>query len=339
MGVWWPEDRVTRSRWRRRPLPTKAVASVFGVLHDSGRQRHPVRESDGRTLTTEPCIPNSTPRSVCLLSARGRTRMDGGSGYTTWTYDDRGQVTEETKVINGAGTFKTQWSYDAIDRVVSMTYPGGSGGQLGEQVSYTYNAQGLFYSLSGSSTYVQSTSYDAPGRVELRVLGNDVLRWDPVYYPWTTANGRDCLQQLKAGTPSNPTSLQDLRYTYDAVGNVTRIEDWKAGSLQSHSFSYDDLDRLTYAGVSGGSGGLYSEGVSYYPDGNINAKGGLDYTYDPNHRHAVQKVVEPMFGSTVHSYTYDANGNMTGRDGDSLTYDAENRLVGVSGAANRPLSR
>ena len=85
-----------------------------------------------------------------------------------------------------------------------MTYPGGSGGQIGEQVTFTYNAQGLLNSLSGRSTYVQSTTYDALGRVELRVLGNDVLRQDPVYYPWTTANGRGRLQQVKAAPPPTP---------------------------------------------------------------------------------------------------------------------------------------
>ncbi len=73
--------------------------------------------------------------------------------------------------------------------------------------------------------------------------------------------------------------------------------------------------------------------MSYYPDSDIESKGGLDYTYDPNHWHAVQGVIELMFGSTVHSYGYDANGNMTSRDGDSLTYDAENRLVEVNNGA------
>jgi len=37
------------------------------------------------------------------------------------------------------------------------------------------------------------------------------------------------------------------------------------------------------------------------------------------------------------TYGYDANGNMTGRNTATLTHNAENRLVGVSGAASASL--
>ena len=47
-----------------------------------------------------------------------------------------------------------------------------------------------------------------------------------------------------------------------------------------------------------------------------------NYSYDLNHKHAVASAG----GAT---YQYDANGNMTNRNGDALTYDAENRLVSV----------
>lgn len=134
--------------------------------------------------------------------------MVDASESTSWVYDARGRVTEESKVINGEGTFKTRWSYYADDQVKTMTYPGGNAGQTGEPVTYEYNAAGWLESVVGDDTYVQSTTYDALGRVELRKLGNDVLRRDPEYYPWTTANGRGRLRQLKAGTPSNLTSCR-----------------------------------------------------------------------------------------------------------------------------------
>ncbi len=37
-----------------------------------------------------------------------RTGMSDGSGSTSWTYDSRGRMTQESKVISGSGTFKTQ---------------------------------------------------------------------------------------------------------------------------------------------------------------------------------------------------------------------------------------
>ena len=81
-------------------------------------------------------------------------------------------------------------------------------------------------SVAGEATYVQSTDYDAAGRVDLRKLGNDVLRTDYVYFAWTTANGR--LQQLKTGTPGQPSQTQDLSYSYDDAGNVLTIADTAA---------------------------------------------------------------------------------------------------------------
>jgi YD repeat-containing protein len=85
-----------------------------------------------------------------------RTGMSDASGSTTWTYDVRGRTKKETKVINGTGggTFLSQWEYDPLDRVTWIKYPGGTGGQAGEQVNYTYTGQGPVNSVSGSSVYV-----------------------------------------------------------------------------------------------------------------------------------------------------------------------------------------
>jgi YD repeat-containing protein len=41
-----------------------------------------------------------------------RTGMTDGSGSATWVYNVLGQMTKETKVITGSGTFVTEWSYD-----------------------------------------------------------------------------------------------------------------------------------------------------------------------------------------------------------------------------------
>jgi YD repeat-containing protein len=64
----------------------------------------------------------------------------------------------------GGGTFVTQWNYDALDRLLWMKYPGGNGGQVGEQVNFTYNLAGWLNSVTGALPYVQSTTYDAAGR-------------------------------------------------------------------------------------------------------------------------------------------------------------------------------
>ena len=147
-----------------------------------------------------------------------RTGMTDSSGSASWVYDARGRVTQESKVINGTGggTFVTQWTYDSADRVSQIVYPGG------EAVNSVYNDQGLLRRMYTTGLdYVQSTTYDVAGRVTQRVLGNPaVLQAGYAYYPWTTAAGRGHLQRMTLGTPGATTSLQDLAYGYDAVGNV-----------------------------------------------------------------------------------------------------------------------
>lgn len=169
-----------------------------------------------------------------------------------------------------------------------MKYPANAIGGVGEQVNLAYTVQGPVNSVIGSSTYVYSTTYDALGRVEARKLGNDTLRQDYVYYPWTTANGQGRLHYLKTGTPTNNDSLQDLRYTYDAVGNVHSLQICRDGACETNqTFSYDALDRLT------GASGPYAESYAYANNdgkiGNLTSKGGVGYAYSDNAAFAKDK--------------------------------------------------
>jgi RHS repeat-associated protein len=248
-------------------------------------------------------------------------------------------MTQESKVITGSGTFKTQWGYNSADMVNSMTYPGDNNNNntyAGEVVSYSYLKQMLVDSVSGTSIYVQHTDYDAAGRVDLRKLGADTLRTDYVYYAWNTQGGR--LQYLKTGTPSNTTSMQSFTYTYDESGNVKTTLDAK-NSNQKQCFLYDSLDRLTrgttqlsdaFCQATHIGNGQYDESYAYSTTtGNLSSKGGQTLSYgDTNHKHATTA----WNGWT---YTYDANGNMVtrayGGTTYSLTYDAENRLTGMTG--------
>jgi len=216
-----------------------------------------------------------------------RTGMVDDSGSTSWRYDTRGRMTQESKAVSGSGTFTSGWTYNSADLVSGVKYANDNLGNLSYPLSLSYHPQLSVNSLGGTSGYVKSTSYDAAGRVVVRRLGGGpVLLSQYQYSPWSVQGGR--LEKLKAGTPANPTALLDFSYSYDPVGNILAILDSKAGGTQTQSFEYDDLDRLTSATASGGTQGLYSEDYTYATaTGNLSSKGGITYTYDLEHPHAV----------------------------------------------------
>ena len=119
----------------------------------------------------------------------------------------------------------TQWAYDAADRVKTQTYPGGSGGQLGEVVAYGYGSRGLLQTITSTlASYVGGTTYNALGQVTERHLGSTsgVVRQSYAY----SAGENFRLVSLNAGkTSPNYYDLQRLSYTYDDAGNVLTITD------------------------------------------------------------------------------------------------------------------
>jgi hypothetical protein len=281
-----------------------------------------------------------------------RTSMVDPVGTTEWEFDARGRVITETRQIEPTGeitqtlTFVTQWGYNSADGLEWMQYPGGSDGSQGETVTFDYNAQMMLDSLTGDvpavtgTTYIDSTTYDAAGRVVERDFGaNGTVTTAYTFNDWDTAGGR--LQRILTSVGAN--SRMDLRYTYDTVGNITKIEDYEMGTdaqnPQTQNFTYDWLDRLTSAEATGGDSGDgdYNEETYTYDatTGNLASKAGVNYTYgDSDHTHAVTAL------NNGNAYTYDDNGNMSYRkiekgavdDEYNLAYDAENHMIGVTGA-------
>ncbi len=156
----------------------------------------------------------------------------------------------QTPTLDGE-TFTTTTAYDALNRPVNITTPDGS-------LSVpTYNQRGLLAAMTvnlrgatSATSYVSTVAYDAKGQRELIHYGNGAIT-SYTYDPQTFR-----LTRLQTTRPSDSGSLQDLKYTYDPVGNVTRLGD---GAQQTIFFSnqvvtpnadytYDAIYRLTAAG-------------------------------------------------------------------------------------------
>jgi len=250
-----------------------------------------------------------------------RSGMTDGSGSTAWTFDARGRTLSEVKTISG-NPFITSWTYNSADQPVTMTYPDG------EVLNYDYNSQGALNALTNdqSFTYLASTKYDEAGRMTQMNLGSsNLLQKNFSYYAWSSSVNGGRLNNMTV-TNSSSATLQNLGYSYDSRGNITQIND--PVNSETSTFSYDSLSRLTAMTVTNGGTTVHSETFGYSnTTGNLASKTGLNYTYDSVHPHAVASL------SNGNSYTYDLNGNQTGRvigtNELALTYDAANQLVQV----------
>ncbi|MGB0757464.1 MAG: FG-GAP-like repeat-containing protein [Patescibacteria group bacterium] len=135
------------------------------------------------------------------------------------------------------------------------------------------------------------------------------------------------------GNGNNVSSIQDISYDYDNVGNITQIVDTSdTQTYKTLDFGYDDLYRLTSASstlATSTSPGDYSRTYTYNALGNITNKSDIgNYLYqgDQGTSKANPHAATSINGQTI---TYDDNGNMTSDGTQSFVWDYDNRLVEV----------
>ncbi len=182
-------------------------------------------------------------------NAAGRiTEIRDAAGTLTRGYGPLGETTRETRTIKIAGQadrgYTTKWRFDAFNRVLQMTYPDG------ELLRYDYDAGGQVTRATGAKNgtdyiYLGRLDYDKFGQKVLQQAGNGVR----TTYTYDQADRR--LATLKSRTPG-ATEFQNLGYTYDNVGNITKLTNSTAqnptiGGPGSQTFGYDDLYQLTSA--------------------------------------------------------------------------------------------
>ncbi len=235
-------------------------------------------------------------------------------------------MTQESKTITGAGTFVTSMTYDAADRVRTLTYPDG------EVVTHGYSdPRGVLNTVSGWSSYVNSSSYNALGQVTQQSYNG----WNSTSASWSYRGDNFRLDNYQVNSAWYGNQL-NLSYSYDAVGNVKTISDG-SNSNQVQTFTYDALNRLTSASTNAVGNGQYSESYSYNPIGNLLSKSDLgSYSYPPSGANSVRPHAVTSVGG--YSYSYDANGNMLTRSewsgSHTQGWDVENHLTSDTNGAN-----
>jgi RHS repeat-associated protein len=244
-----------------------------------------------------------------------------------YAYDAAGRRASMTD-----GTGATAYAYDELDRLSSVTLPGGrvvryeydpAGHRSrlvypdGKAVGYAYDDAGR---LSGVTDWLgQATAYahDAAGRLTATTYPTGVVE--------TRAyTGADQLLSLSAAKTG--TTLTSFAYTLDDAGHRAAVQT-PAGP---EAYAYDALYRLTGVAYADGT----TQAYTYDAVGNrlTEAQGGAttsyattSYAYD-----AADRLTSVTAGAAT-AYAWDANGNQTGRGGDAFTWDAEDRLTGATG--------
>src|SRR5205823_11870135 len=173
-------------------------------------------------------------------------RYDGAGVVTNLAYDFKGNLREHKRELlpaykvavnwlqNSAttdGTFTSSTTFDALNRPLTVTSPDSSvyrptfnEANLLEKVEVELRGAGV------ATAFVTNIDYNAKGQREKIDYQNGATityEYDPLTFR---------LSRLKTTRPANldatasqlfndPSVVQDLRYWYDPVGNITRIED------------------------------------------------------------------------------------------------------------------
>ena len=274
--------------------------------------------------------------------------VEDASGGEAYYYGKQGEVTKTVRTVMASvadiRTYVYGATYDSWNRVQTMTYPDG------EVVTYHYNAAGQVESMTSNkqgrqSVIVDRIGYDKEGHTVYTKLGNGTET------TYTYDKQRERLQVMNL-TADGQTVMEN-RYQYDAVDNIlgitnaanptslTKLNKAKLGGKSSHTYEYDELNRLVHASGKAKcasydmvmSFGQMSEPLTKVQkvDSTTTAKSyNFAYKYeDSNHPTAPTQIGHDH-------YTYDANGNPTLVTNDStnttreMYWDEDNRLMVLS---------
>jgi RHS repeat-associated protein len=279
-------------------------------------------------------------------------------------YDRLGNVREARTTLGHMAqptrpnvTFKMKYAFDSLGRMLDMTFPNWIDGNFqfvagdGEKVTYTYDRGGNLDKIDGHHItpnpqqtshprdfeYVRHIGYDEFGQRTVLTSGNGIAnqyRYDALTRRLTDidASARGDLE-VQQNRPAAP--FHKLRYAYDAVGNITTlnnavsIQPWRNASVNVGpsriSYVYDNLYQLVQTSAIYRSrrheGYQWSDGFTYDEIGNFKRKAqtldrlvwdNQNVTYTTNPTEALNQLNGSRFDHTEVAATYTLDYQYTG---------------------------
>lgn len=327
------------------------LGRLFQSYDEAGRVQVDVYDFKGNVLEKQrQVISDTNILSVFPKADDPKPNWQIAAFQINWQPPKGSTLDKHASALLDPTRYQTSASYDALNRVIAMQYPQDVEGKR-KELRPRYNNAALLEGVTlDGATFVERIAYNARGQRTLIAYGNGVMtRY--AYDPQTFRLTRMCSERY-----TNPEELfyhpvgapvQDYGYTYDLVGNITRIHDRTPESgipnstmginALDRNFSYDPLYRLRTA--TGRECALpdttppwnnqprcadltrtrgYIEKYRYDPLGNL-----LEMRHHTNGKSFVREFILAaggnrlqtlISGETKYGYSYDANGNLLGED-------------------------
>jgi len=251
------------------------------------------------------------------VSSAGST----GTYSESYTYDSKTRLSVKNITIPSDASYAYTYTYNATTGLLdTLQYPvSTSSYQLKLQYAY---ANGLLQSIADyhvpSTVFWTADATNPRGQVTQETLGNGVVT-NRAYDAVTSWLG-----SIQSGVGGGA-ALQNGSFLFDDLGNVTQRQNNNLGLTENFYYDADyRLDHSTLNGTTNLQMVYDTTGM-----GNIASRsdvaGGATWTYDPVRKHAVTEA-----GSSSYLYSYDNNGNMTARSGNTVTWTSYNYLSGIS---------
>lgn len=228
-------------------------------------------------------------------------------GATAYAYDALDRL---TSVTHPGGKIVT-YAFDAVDNRKSLTYPDG------KAVNYAYDPANRLSQVTDWLARTTTYSYDSASNLTKTAYPNGAS----IAFSYDAANR---LARVVNSTKNLP--LLNLAYTLDNVGNRTALS---VDGLTTN-YAYDQLNELIRAQL-----GALKSVWTYDEVGNRLSQTlplmKTNYSYDADDR---------LLNAGLSTFTYDANGNQISKTqlGSKqplvYAYDAANRLVSVAGGTS-----
>ncbi|MCP5013378.1 MAG: hypothetical protein GY942_25670 [Aestuariibacter sp.] len=241
------------------------------------------------------------------------------------------------------------YQYDTAHRLEKVTdsrggnfveYDYSIGGMLnsitdnhGNKTAYLYDPVGRLTGIRTPDKGLISYVYDAGGRLQQKVFPNDLVTAYQYF--------KDNRVKSIATTDGSGSELIRHDYTYNSAGDAETASHSLSGDSQTRRYEYDGLGRLTKERDI--TNIIDLDQITYDPYGNRRQRtvDGQTYFYSHNNLHQITEIRQGSSGgSVIASFTYDDNGNMTGKTYEGITttigYDALDRVnsVGKTGLAS-----